>query len=144
MVLKNRWKPFGHILCLHSHTLIQQLIRHYFSPSQNNSFTGRQHIPLPITLNKDLFRASWHPNFAQRCGIQWLQSLQDLDRLIKLGHDRQLLKHLCHDIFPNPNPNPNIDSSPDYEVREYYYYYLYRVYFRWCLNPHVVPCRKLL
>ena len=119
-------------------------MRHYFSPSQNSSFKRRQRVSFPFTLNEDLIRASEHFNFGQRYCIQRFQSLQDLDRLIKLGHDRQLLKHLCHDIFPNPNPNPNIDSSPDYEVREYYYYYLYRVYFRWCLNPHVVPCRKLL
>ena len=45
---------------------------------------------LHITLNKDLVRASEHFNFSQRYGIQQFQSLQDLDRLIKLGHDRQL------------------------------------------------------
>ena len=143
-MLKNRWKFFSHIFRLDPQTPAQQLMRHYFSLSQNSSFKRRQRVSLPFILNKDIVRASEHFSFSQRYGIQRFQSLQDLDRLIKLGHDRQLLKHLCHDIFPNPNPNPNIDSSPDYEVREYYYYYLYRVYFRWCLNPHVVPCIKLL
>ena len=65
-------------------------MRHYFSPSLNNSFRGGQRVTLHITLNKDLVRASEHFNFSQRYGIQQFQSLQDLDRLIKLGHDRQL------------------------------------------------------
>ena len=74
-------------------------MRHYFSPSQNSSFTGRQRITLPITLNKDFDRASEHFNFSQRYGIQQFQSLQlqDLDKLIELGHDRQLSKHLCNE-----------------------------------------------
>ena len=74
-------------------------MRHYFSPSKSSSFRGRQRITHPITLNKDLFRASEHFNFNQRYGIQRFQSLQDLDRLIELGHDRQLWKHLCNNSF---------------------------------------------
>ena len=81
---------FGHILRLHLQTLAQQSMRHYFSPS---------HITFPIILNKDLVRAIEHFSFSQRYGIQRLQSLQDLGRLIELGHDRQLWKHLYNDIF---------------------------------------------
>ena len=69
-------------------------MRHYFSPSQNSSFRIRYRITLLITLNKDLVRATEHFRFSQRYGIQQFQSLQDLDRLIELGHDRQLWKHL--------------------------------------------------
>ena len=98
-ILKNRWKLFGHILRLHPHTPAQQSMRHYFSPSQNISSRSRQRIAIPIILNKDLVSASQLFNFSQRYGIQQLQSLQDLDRLIKLGHDRQLWKHLCNDIL---------------------------------------------
>ena len=98
-ILKNRWKLFGHILRLHPQTPAQQSMRHYFSPSQNSNFKGRQRITLPIILNKDLVRASEHFNFSQRYGIQQFQFLQDLDRVIELGHDRQLWKHLCNDIF---------------------------------------------
>ena len=98
-ILKNRWKLFGHILRIHPQTPAQQSMRHYFLPSENDSFRGRQLITLPVTLNKDLFRASEHFSFSQRCGIQQFQFLQDLDRLIELGYDWQLWKHLCNDIF---------------------------------------------
>ena len=98
-LLKNRRKLFGHILRLHSQITAQQLMGHYFSPSQNSSFRSRQRITLPITLDKDLVRASEHFNFSQRYGIQQFHSRQDLDRLIKLGHDIELWKHLCNDIF---------------------------------------------
>lgn len=54
---------------------------------------------LTITLNKDLPRASQYFNFSQRYGIKQFQSLKGLDRLIELGHNRQLWKHLCKDIF---------------------------------------------
>ena len=97
--VKDRWKLFGRILCLHPQTPAQQSMRHYFSPSQNSSFRGRQRITPPITPNKDLGRANEHFNFSQRYGIPQVQSLQDLDRLIELEHDRQLWKHLCNDIF---------------------------------------------
>ena len=40
-ILKNRWKLFGHPLCLHPQTPAQQSMRHYFSPSQKSSFRGR-------------------------------------------------------------------------------------------------------
>ena len=69
-ILKNRWKLFGHILGLHPQTPAQQSMRLYFSLSQNSSFRGRQRITLPITLNKDVVRASEHFNFSQRYGIQ--------------------------------------------------------------------------
>lgn len=71
-------------------------MRYYFLPFQNSSFRGIQRMTLPITLNEDIVRISQHLNFSQRYGIQWLQSLQDLDRLFKLGNDRQLWKHLCN------------------------------------------------
>ena len=74
-------------------------MRHYFSPSQNISSRSRQRIAIPIILNKDLVSTGQYFNFSQRYGIQQLQSLQDLDRLIKLGHDRQLWKHLCNNIL---------------------------------------------
>ena len=70
-------------------------MRHYFSPSQYSSFRGRQRITLPSTSNKDLVRTSKHFNFSQGYGLQQSRSLQDLDRLIELGHDRQLRQHLC-------------------------------------------------
>ena len=89
-ILNNRWKHFGHILRLHPQTPAQQSRRHYFSPSQNSSFRGRQCLTLSITLNNVLVRASGHLNFSQKYGIQQFQSLQDFDRLIELGHDRQL------------------------------------------------------
>ena len=98
-ILKNRWKLFDHILRLHPQTPAQQSRRHYFAPSQISSFRGRQRVTLPVTLNKDLVRASEHFHFRQRYGVQQFQSLQDLGRLIKLGHDIQLWKHLCNDIF---------------------------------------------
>ena len=104
-ILRNRWKLFDHILCLRPQTPVQQSMRHHFSPSQNSSFSGRQSITLPITLNKHLIRASEHFNFSRRYGIQQFQSLQDLDRLIKLGHNRQLWKHLCNDIFEAAQPD---------------------------------------
>ena len=31
--------------------------------------------------------------------MQQFQSLQDLDRVIELGHGRQSWKHLCNDIL---------------------------------------------
>ena len=89
-ILNNRWEHFGHILRLHPQTPAQQSRRHYFSPSQNSSFRGRQCLTLSITLNNVLVRASGHLNFSQKYGIQQFQSLQDFDRLIELGHDRQL------------------------------------------------------
>ena len=98
-ILKSRWKLFGHIFCLHPQTPAQQSMRHYFSPSQNSSFRIRQLVTIPITLNKDLVRASEHFNFSRRYGIQQFQSLQDLDGLIKLGHDRQSWKHLRNNIL---------------------------------------------
>ena len=90
---------FGQILRIHPQTPAQQSKRHYFSPSQNSSFRGRKRITLPITLNKDFVRASDHFSFSQRYGVQQFQSLQNLERLIELGHDRQLWKHLHNDIF---------------------------------------------
>ena len=120
-ILKSRWKLFGQIFRFHSQTPAQQSMRHYFSPSQYSSFKGRQHITLPITLNKDLVRAIEHSSFSQRYGIQLLQSLQDLvDRLIELGYDRQLWKHLCNDIFEAVWA----DWSPDHEAREHYYLFI--------------------
>ena len=65
-ILKNRWKLFGHIFCLHPQTPAQQSMRHHFSPSQNSSFRIRQLITLPIALIKDLVRASEHFNFSRR------------------------------------------------------------------------------
>ena len=73
------------MLCLKSQTPAQQSMINYFSQSQNSSFRCRKRITLPITLKKDLVRASGHFNFSQRYGIQQFQSLQDLDRLIELG-----------------------------------------------------------
>ena len=115
-ILKNRCKLFGHILCLHPQTPAQQSMRHYFSPSQNSSFRGRQRITLPSTSNKDLVRTSKYFNFSQRYGLQQFRSLQDLDRLIELGHDRQLRQHLCS-IFEATQA----DGYPDNGAREYYY-----------------------
>ena len=83
-ILKNRWKLFGQILCLHPQTPAQQPMRH-ISPYQNSCFRGRQRITLPITMNRDIVTASEDFNFSQRYGIQQFQSLQDLDRLIELG-----------------------------------------------------------
>ena len=91
-------------------------MRHYFSPSQNSSFRGRQRITLPSTSNKDLVRTSKHFNFSQGYGLQQSRSLQDLDRLIELGHDRQLRQHLCS-IFEATQA----DGYPDNGAREYYY-----------------------
>ena len=116
-ILKNRWKIFGHILRLLPQTPAQQSIRHYFLLSQNSGSRGTQRITLPITLDKDLVRASERFNFGQRYIIQQFQSLQDLDRLIKLGHDRQLWKHLCNDIFEVAQA----DWSPDHEAGEHYH-----------------------
>ena len=73
-ILKKRWKLFSHILRLHPQTPVQQPMRHYFSPSQNISFRGRQRITLPITLNKGLIRASEHFQFQSEV---WYTTISD-------------------------------------------------------------------
>ena len=42
-ILKNRWKLFGHTLCLHPQNPSQHSVRHYFTPSENSSFRSKQH-----------------------------------------------------------------------------------------------------
>ena len=91
----------------------------FLTLSELEVFRGRQRLTLFISLTKVLVRASGHLNFSQKYGIQQFQSLQDLDRLIELGHDRQLLKHLCKEIFGAAQ------RSPDHKVREHYYHYCY-------------------
>ena len=86
-------KSFGSHPSPPSTDTCSQSMRHDFSPSQNGSFRVRQCITLPITRNEDLVTANEHFNFSQRFNIKEFQSLQDLDRLIELGHDRQLWKH---------------------------------------------------
>ena len=98
-ILKNRWKLFGYILRRHPQTPAQQSMTHFFSPSQNSSFRGRQRITSSITQNKDLIKVGEYFNFSQRYDIQRFLSMQDLDRLIELGYGRQLWKYLCNDIF---------------------------------------------
>ena len=116
-ILKIRWKLFGHILRLLPQTPSQRSTRHYFPTSKSSWFRGRQRITIPITLNKDLVRASEHFNFSQTHGIQQFQSVQDLEKLIELRHDRQLWKHLCNDIFKAAQT----DWSSDHVARKHYY-----------------------
>ena len=77
-ILKNRWKLFGHILFVHPQRPAQQPMIHFFSPSLNSSFKGRQCVTFPITLSKDSVTASEHFSFIKRYEIQRLQSLQHL------------------------------------------------------------------
>ena len=62
----------------------------------SSSFKSRQNVTLPITLNKDLFGASGHSNFAQIYGKR-LQSLQEAGWL-------------------------EADWSPNDKAEEYYYW----------------------
>ena len=109
-------------------------MRHYFSPYQNGSFRVRHCITLPITLNEDLVRANEHFNFSQRFDIKQFQSLQDLDRLIELGHDRQLWKHLCNDISEAAQADFQSRSRSERVL------YLYRNTSK-NLQPHYHPTR---
>ena len=116
------WKTYKNYLVtsfpsIHKHQLDSQwdIISHHLKIAVLE--LGNR-ITLLITLNKDLVRATEHFRFSQRYGIQQFQSLQDLDRLIELGHDRQLWKHLWNDIFEAAQA----DWSPDHETRENYYY----------------------
>ena len=85
-LLRSRWKLFGHVLRMHEETPAFKSMLHYYSSSKAPKFRGRPRVNMPWKLDQDLVRFC--------VDNLRLKSLDDLQRLKIVAHDRRQWKNL--------------------------------------------------
>ena len=106
VVLKSRWRLFGHELRGGKDTPAFKSTKYYFLQSELSKYRGRPRMTLPMKLSGDLKLANKEiSNFYEKYGVKDLKTIHELEQLYVLASDRKLWKVFVQELCDTAKAN---------------------------------------